>query len=109
MEGNGQSRTPSNPKGSGRTPHTRKHPAWKRLEETILGIATDRFWLEMNKLEGRDFIITYLSIIRFFKPEMARQIMAAVDDIPVIELVDGMKRIAANGKPNDGLPKDILK
>jgi len=84
------------PKGS----QVSKHPAWVRLKENILGIGTERFWMEMDKLEGKDYIITYLEVLKYFRPRLANQITKDVSELPVIELVDSMKRLVKG--------KDIL-
>lgn len=47
-----------------------KTQQWNKLSDLILNECTDKFNTELMKLEGKEFITSYLAVLNYFKPRL---------------------------------------
>lgn len=50
----------------------KKTQQWQVFEEYMLNAGLEKFQQEVNKLQGKDFIIAMTNMMDFFKPKMNR-------------------------------------
>lgn len=62
-------------KGQGGKPKgavSEKTKFWEALKDFIINEGSEKFKDEMEKLEGKDFINTYINVLEYFKPKLQR-------------------------------------
>lgn len=50
----------------------KKTEQWKTFSSWFLSKGLERLEIEMNKLEGKDFVYTVKDLLEYFKPKLAR-------------------------------------
>ena len=61
-----------NPKGKPKGALSQKRKAWELIGESLMNECSDKFMVEMNKLEGTAYINAFLNIMEYFKPKLSR-------------------------------------
>ena len=61
-----------NPKGKPRGTKSRKTKQWEIFSEYIISGGLTKFQKELNKLKGKEYVITFTSLLEFFKPKLGR-------------------------------------
>lgn len=53
---------------------------WEAFSEYCLDGGLEKFQEELNKLDGRDFVNAFISLLEFHKPKLARTQITGADD-----------------------------
>lgn len=61
-----------NPNGRPKGAKNKRTLQWEALGEAITGECTERFYEEIEKLEGKEYIDAYTKILEYFKPKQNR-------------------------------------
>ena len=70
-----------------------KTEQWEAISEYMVGEGLARFSEEIQKLPGEKFIYTYMQLLEYFKPKLARQEVTGKDgENQVHEVVVSFKK-----------------
>jgi len=67
--------SPGRPKGS----KDKKTEQWEKFSEWFLSTGLQKLEREVNKLEGKDFVLTVKDMLEYFKPKLARSEITGKD------------------------------
>ena len=74
-----------NPKGKPKGALSQKRKAWELIGESLMNECSDKFMVEMNKLEGTAYINAFLNIMEYFKPKLSRsEVLSQNENIETI-------------------------
>lgn len=45
---------------------------WDKVSHKVTNEGIDRCWDEMSKLEGRDYVMSFMQFLEYFKPKLQR-------------------------------------
>lgn len=65
----------NNPNGRPVGSRNRRTEQWQLFVDYCLNGGLEKFQDELNKLEGKDYVAAFISIIEFHKPKLARSEM----------------------------------
>jgi hypothetical protein len=85
------------PKGA----KNKKTVQWELFSEWMMSKGLERFQEEMNKLEGKDFVLTVKDMMEYFQPKLSRSDNHNTHDVgatltEVLNKLDG--KISSTGK-----------
>lgn len=64
--------TSNNPNGRPKGSKNKKTKEWETLRETLLSQHTERFIHLLDKMDDDQFVRTYLKLLEYFRPKIAR-------------------------------------
>lgn len=85
-----------NPQGKPEGTVSEKTKLWNDLKEWMIEGGAEKFKVEMNKLEGKEFIQAYTNILEFFKPKLARTDLTTKGEKMVQEIKVGYGKQSDN-------------
>jgi len=52
---------------------------WDKIGEKITGEGIDKCWRELNTLDGKDYVYSFLALMEYFKPKLSRTTLEGGD------------------------------
>jgi len=60
--------------------------SWESLQNYLIGKGAEKFIIELQAMEGKDFTINFLASMEFFKPKLARTEISGEIDTTITEI-----------------------
>lgn len=77
-----------NPKGKPKGSRDAKTIQWESFSRYMMGEGLKKFEREMNKLEGKDYVMVVKDMMEYFKPKLARTELTGKDGDALIKIYD---------------------